>query len=70
MKGGSSHKLCPLCCVQMLEMFEKDDTDMQTSSSDFVPIVQYETLRKEFVALQERFSQAQASESSSMAEEQ
>ncbi|XP_042339676.1 ankyrin repeat domain-containing protein 24 [Plectropomus leopardus] len=55
--------------VQMLEMFEKDDTDMQTSS-DFVPIVQYETLRKEFEALQERLSQAQASdEASSVAEE-
>lgn len=54
----------------MLEMFEKDDTDMQTSSSDFVPIVQYETLRKEFEALQERLSRAQASdETSSMAEE-
>lgn len=66
------HKLLyfPLCCVQMLEMFEKDDTDMQTSSSDFVPIVQYETLRKEFEALQERLSQAQASEeASSVAEE-
>ncbi|XP_029938602.1 ankyrin repeat domain-containing protein 24 [Salarias fasciatus] len=56
--------------VQMLEMFEKDDTDMQASSSDFVPIVQYETLRKEFEALQERFSQVQGSdESSSVAEE-
>ncbi|XP_030289831.1 ankyrin repeat domain-containing protein 24 isoform X1 [Sparus aurata] len=56
--------------VQMLEMFEKDDTDMQTSSSDFVPLVQYETLRKEFEALQERLSQAQASdEASSVAEE-
>lgn len=54
----------------MLEMFEKDDTDMQTSSLDFVPIVQYETLRKEFEALQERLSQAQASDkTSSMAEE-
>lgn len=54
----------------MLEMFEKDDTNMQTSSSDFVPIVQYETLRKEFEALQERFSQVQASdEASSVAEE-
>lgn len=46
----------------MLEMFEKDDTDMQTSSLDAVPLVQYETLRKEFEALQERLSQAQASE--------
>lgn len=44
----------------MLEMFEKDDTDMQASSSDFVPIVQYETLRKEFEALQERFSSDEA----------
>uniref|UniRef100_A0A3Q3R816 Uncharacterized protein n=1 Tax=Monopterus albus TaxID=43700 RepID=A0A3Q3R816_MONAL len=57
--------------VQMLEMFEKDDTDMQTSSPDFVPLAQYETLMKEFEALQERFSQAQASdEASSVAEEQ
>ncbi|XP_008293527.1 ankyrin repeat domain-containing protein 24 [Stegastes partitus] len=57
--------------VQMLEMFEKDDTDMQTSSSDFVPIAQYETLRREFEALQERLSQAQASdEASSVAETQ
>ncbi|XP_041647076.1 ankyrin repeat domain-containing protein 24 isoform X2 [Cheilinus undulatus] len=56
--------------VQMLEMFEKDDTDMQTSSADFVPIIQYETLRKEFEALQERLSQAQTSEdASSVAEE-
>ncbi|XP_068599941.1 ankyrin repeat domain-containing protein 24 [Brachionichthys hirsutus] len=56
--------------VQMLEMFEKDDTDMQTSSTGFVPIVQYETLRKEFDALQERLSLAQASdEASSTAEE-
>ncbi|XP_034002214.1 ankyrin repeat domain-containing protein 24 isoform X1 [Trematomus bernacchii] len=56
--------------VQMLEMFEKDDTDMQTSSTDFVPIVQYETLRKEFEVLQERLSAAQASdEASSVAEE-
>ncbi|XP_067369529.1 ankyrin repeat domain-containing protein 24 isoform X3 [Channa argus] len=56
--------------VQMLEMFEKDDTDMQISSSDYVPLAQYETLRKEFEALQERLSQAQASdEASSMAEE-
>nr|XP_046246993.1 ankyrin repeat domain-containing protein 24 isoform X1 [Scatophagus argus] len=56
--------------VQMLEMFEKDDTDMQTSSSDFVPIVRYETLRKEFEALQERFSQAQASDEASSAAEE
>uniref|UniRef100_A0A3P8U9R2 Ankyrin repeat domain 24 n=1 Tax=Amphiprion percula TaxID=161767 RepID=A0A3P8U9R2_AMPPE len=51
--------------VQMLEMFEKDDTDMQTSTSDFVPIAQYETLRTEFEALQERLSQAQASDEAS-----
>ncbi|KAL6107858.1 ankrd24 [Pungitius sinensis] len=55
--------------VQMLEMFEKDDTDMQSSSSDFVPIVQYETLRKEFEALQERLSQVQASDEASNAAE-
>ncbi|XP_069550737.1 ankyrin repeat domain-containing protein 24 [Brachyistius frenatus] len=56
--------------VQMLEMFEKDDTDIQTCSPDVIPIVQYETLRKEFEALQERLSQAQASdEASSVAEE-
>lgn len=43
----------------MLEMFEKDDTDMQSPGADFVPVAQYETMRKEFEALQERFSQAQ-----------
>ncbi|XP_071343788.1 ankyrin repeat domain-containing protein 24 isoform X3 [Trachinotus anak] len=56
--------------VQMLEMFEKDDTDMQTSSPDSIPLDQYETLRKEFEALQERFSQAQASEEASSVAEQ
>ncbi|XP_046871064.1 ankyrin repeat domain-containing protein 24 [Hypomesus transpacificus] len=57
--------------VQMLEMFEKDDTDMQSSSSDFVPMAQYEGLRKEFEALQERYSQSQASaEASSTAGEE
>uniref|UniRef100_A0A674MKF6 Ankyrin repeat domain 24 n=1 Tax=Takifugu rubripes TaxID=31033 RepID=A0A674MKF6_TAKRU len=56
--------------VQMLEMFEKDDTDMQASSSDFVPITQYETLRKEFEELQDRFSKARASDdATSVAEE-
>lgn len=55
----------------MLEMFEKDDTDMQASSSDFVPIAQYETLRKEYEELQERFSKTQASDdTTSMTEEQ
>lgn len=54
----------------MLEMFEKDDTDMQASSPDSVPLVQYETLRKEFEDLQERFAQAQAcEEASSVAED-
>ncbi|KAK0149566.1 Ankyrin repeat domain-containing protein 24 [Merluccius polli] len=51
--------------VQMLEMFEKDDTDMQSSSPDFVPLVQYETLRKELEALQDRLSQAQRSQEAS-----
>ncbi|KAM9795793.1 uncharacterized protein ankrd24 [Syngnathus typhle] len=46
--------------VQMLEMFEKDDTNMESPGADFVPIAQYETIRKEFEALQERFSLAQA----------
>lgn len=60
-----------LVYLQMLEMFEKDDTDVQTSSSDFVPIAQYESLRKEYEELQERFSKAQASDdTTSMAEEQ
>uniref|UniRef100_A0A3Q2ZDK4 Ankyrin repeat domain 24 n=1 Tax=Kryptolebias marmoratus TaxID=37003 RepID=A0A3Q2ZDK4_KRYMA len=54
--------------VQMLEMFEKDDTDMQAPSLDSVPMVQYETLRKEFETLQECFSQAQASLEASKAE--
>ena len=54
----------------MLEMFEKDDTDMQSSSPDFVPLVRYETLRKELEALQDRLSEAQASqEASSNSEE-
>ena len=54
----------------MLETFEKDDTDMQTSSPDFVPAVQYDSLRKEFEELQERYYQAQAAtEASSIAEE-
>uniref|UniRef100_A0A3Q3KR47 Ankyrin repeat domain 24 n=1 Tax=Mastacembelus armatus TaxID=205130 RepID=A0A3Q3KR47_9TELE len=55
--------------VQMLEMFEKDDTDMQTSSPDSVPLAQYETLRKEFESLQERFAQAQASDEASVVAE-
>uniref|UniRef100_A0A4W5Q7H3 Ankyrin repeat domain 24 n=1 Tax=Hucho hucho TaxID=62062 RepID=A0A4W5Q7H3_9TELE len=60
-----------LCGLQMLEMFEKDDTDMQTSGPDFVPTALYDSLRREFEALQEHYSQAQASaEASSMAGEQ
>ncbi|KAM9762679.1 uncharacterized protein ankrd24 [Menidia menidia] len=51
--------------VQMLETFEKDDTDMQAASSVSVPLVQYETLRKEFEALQDRLSQARALEEAS-----
>ncbi|CAL8253609.1 unnamed protein product [Merluccius merluccius] len=51
--------------VQMLEMFEKDDTDMQSSSPDFVPLVQYENLRKELEVLQDRLSQAQRSQEAS-----
>ncbi|KAL2090296.1 hypothetical protein ACEWY4_014984 [Coilia grayii] len=46
--------------VQMLEMFEKDDTNMQSSSPDFVPTVVYDSLRKEFEELQEKYARAQA----------
>uniref|UniRef100_A0A3P9HSI1 Ankyrin repeat domain 24 n=1 Tax=Oryzias latipes TaxID=8090 RepID=A0A3P9HSI1_ORYLA len=56
--------------VQMLEMFEKDDTDMQAPSTDSVPLAQYETLRKEYEALQERLSQEQASDGDSTAAEE
>ncbi|XP_056112334.1 ankyrin repeat domain-containing protein 24 isoform X2 [Rhinichthys klamathensis goyatoka] len=56
--------------VQMLEMFEKDDTDMQSSGPDFVSTAQYESLRKEFEELQEKYSRTQAStEASSIAED-
>ncbi|XP_056613801.1 LOW QUALITY PROTEIN: ankyrin repeat domain-containing protein 24 [Triplophysa dalaica] len=56
--------------VQMLEMFEKDDTDMQSSGPDFVPTAQYESMRKEFEELQEKFSKLQtATEASSIAED-
>ncbi|XP_064190101.1 ankyrin repeat domain-containing protein 24 [Anguilla rostrata] len=56
--------------VQMLETFEKDDTDLQSSSPDFVPTVQYDSLRKEFEGLQERLLRAQAAaEASSIVEE-
>ncbi|KAK7889731.1 hypothetical protein WMY93_025291 [Mugilogobius chulae] len=51
----------------MLEMFEKDDTDMQITSPDSVPLAQYETLRKEFESLQERLSQLQSADESSSA---
>ncbi|KAG5851312.1 hypothetical protein ANANG_G00091830 [Anguilla anguilla] len=55
--------------VQMLETFEKA-TDLQSSSPDFVPTVQYDSLRKEFEGLQERLLRAQAAtEASSIAEE-
>lgn len=55
----------------MLEMFEKDDTDMQAASSDSVPIAQYETLRREYEELRGRFSKAQAlDDAASMTAEQ
>lgn len=54
----------------MLEMFEKDDTDMQSSGPDFVPTAQYESLRQEFEELQEKLSKIQtATEASSIAED-
>uniref|UniRef100_A0A8C9U0H8 Ankyrin repeat domain 24 n=1 Tax=Scleropages formosus TaxID=113540 RepID=A0A8C9U0H8_SCLFO len=46
--------------LKMLENFEKDDTDIQNSGPDFVPTVLYDSLRKEFEELQERYFQAQA----------
>ncbi|XP_024135242.1 ankyrin repeat domain-containing protein 24 isoform X2 [Oryzias melastigma] len=56
--------------VQMLEMFEKDDTDMQATSTDSVPLAQYQTLRKEYEVLQERLAQEQASDGDSTAAEE
>ncbi|XP_072516377.1 uncharacterized protein ankrd24 isoform X1 [Salminus brasiliensis] len=56
--------------VQMLEMFEKDDTDIQSSGPDSVPVAQYDSLRREFEELQEKYARAQAAtEGSSIAEE-
>ncbi|XP_031431249.1 ankyrin repeat domain-containing protein 24 [Clupea harengus] len=55
--------------VQMLEMFETDDTNMQSSGPDFVPTVLYESLRKEFEELQEKYSRAQAAAEGSSIEE-
>lgn len=51
----------------MLEMFEKDDTDMQSSGPDFVPTAQYESLRREFEELQEKVQTA--TEASSIADD-
>ncbi|KAI5620731.1 ankyrin repeat domain-containing protein 24 isoform X3 [Silurus asotus] len=50
--------------VQMLEMFEKDDTDFQGSGLDFVPVTLYDSLKKEFEKLQEQFSRVMKSSSS------
>ncbi|KAI5101583.1 ankyrin repeat domain-containing protein 24 isoform X3 [Silurus meridionalis] len=50
--------------VQMLEMFEKDDTDFQGSGIDFVPVTLYDSLKKEFEKLQEQFSRVMKSSSS------
>ncbi|XP_076134466.1 uncharacterized protein LOC143116947 isoform X2 [Alosa pseudoharengus] len=55
--------------VQMLEMFEKDDTNMETSGPDFVPTVLYESLRKEYEELQEKYSRAQAAAEASSIDE-
>ncbi|XP_041912353.1 ankyrin repeat domain-containing protein 24 [Alosa sapidissima] len=55
--------------VQMLEMFEKDDTNMETSGPDFVPTVLYESLRKEYEELQEKYSCAQAAAEASSIDE-
>ncbi|TSM20262.1 Ankyrin repeat domain-containing protein 24 [Bagarius yarrelli] len=50
--------------VQMLEMFEKDDTD---SGLDFVPMSVYDSLKREFEKLQQRYTEA--TKNSSTAEE-
>ncbi|XP_062412450.1 ankyrin repeat domain-containing protein 24-like [Sardina pilchardus] len=55
--------------VQMLEMFEKDDTNMESSGPDFVPTVLYESLRKEYEELQEKYSRAQAAAEASSIDE-
>ncbi|XP_026881569.2 ankyrin repeat domain-containing protein 24 isoform X9 [Electrophorus electricus] len=56
--------------IQMLEMFEKDDTDLQSSGPDFVPTALYDSLRREFEELQDKYSRAQAAiEGSSIATE-
>ncbi|MBN3323024.1 ANR24 protein, partial [Atractosteus spatula] len=47
--------------VQMLETYEKDDTEMESSAGeDFIPAILYDSLKKEFDELQDRYSQAQA----------
>ncbi|XP_062869481.1 ankyrin repeat domain-containing protein 24 [Trichomycterus rosablanca] len=47
--------------VQMLELFEKDDTDMQSSTLAFVSMSTYDSLRREFEQLQEKYISAQNS---------
>ncbi|KAF4083520.1 hypothetical protein AMELA_G00142950 [Ameiurus melas] len=44
--------------VQMLEMFEKDDTDFHSSGLDFVPMTVYDSLKKEFEKLQQQYTRA------------
>ncbi|KAB5559454.1 hypothetical protein PHYPO_G00029300 [Pangasianodon hypophthalmus] len=44
--------------VQMLEMFEKDDTDFHSSGLDFVPMTVYDTLKREFEKLQQQYTRA------------
>ncbi|XP_051549355.1 ankyrin repeat domain-containing protein 24-like [Myxocyprinus asiaticus] len=55
--------------VQMLEMFEKDDKDMQSSGPDFVPTAQYESLRRELEELQEKYSRSHAATEASITAE-
>ncbi|XP_053539332.1 ankyrin repeat domain-containing protein 24 [Ictalurus punctatus] len=44
--------------VQMLEMFEKDDTDFHSSGLDFVPMTVYDSLKREFEKLQQQYTRA------------
>ncbi|XP_051791381.1 ankyrin repeat domain-containing protein 24 [Erpetoichthys calabaricus] len=46
--------------VKMLEMYEKDDTNMEMSSGeDFIPVTLYDSLKQEMDQLQDLYKQAQ-----------
>ncbi|KAM9461432.1 uncharacterized protein ankrd24 [Clarias gariepinus] len=54
----TAHNAELLLKVQMLEMFEKDDTDFHDSGLDVVPVTLYDALKREFEKLQEQFTRA------------